>query len=296
MKRTGYAILGRVRVLLRAWPRLPVLSQALRSLAVWIALTSAACRSSASSDRVAVSFDPETDLLSLHYDHAPDKDDGQSAAADRTVLVTLFGRDWFAQHVVGVSGAYGINAAEFNDSSDAVMEAAFGDVGGWLDAHEDRGGATEALTRRWRAALAAGGDVWVKEGGQSDLTASVVRRLLDDDPALPTAERIHVVQHSDWNETQTSPNALRFVREMTHYVRIPDANAYLNVPGGDEAFRTAATSDSAFGAVWRVAFAYYDPHERLDFSDTGELLHILDLGEMSLDAFRRRFLSIPRAP
>ena len=28
-------------------------------------------------------FNRKTDLISLHYDHAPDKDDGHSAAADR---------------------------------------------------------------------------------------------------------------------------------------------------------------------------------------------------------------------
>jgi len=39
------------------------------------------------------SFSPDKDPLSLHYDHTPDKDDGQSAAADRTVLESLFGMD-----------------------------------------------------------------------------------------------------------------------------------------------------------------------------------------------------------
>ena len=39
---------------------------------------------------------------------------------------------------------------------------------------------------------------------------------------------------------------------------------------------------------------YYDPNHRLDFSDTGELLHILGLGEMGIDGFRERFLEAPR--
>src|SRR4030042_6791546 len=72
-------------------------------------------------------FSPEKDLLSLHYDHAPDRDDGQSAAADRTLLESLYGTDWIRKHVVAVSGAYGKNAEKFNVLSDAVMDEVWGD-------------------------------------------------------------------------------------------------------------------------------------------------------------------------
>ena len=50
-------------------------------------------------------FNPNKDLLSLHYDHAPDKDDGHSTAADRTILQSMFGKKWIKQHVIAVSGA-----------------------------------------------------------------------------------------------------------------------------------------------------------------------------------------------
>ena len=237
-------------------------------------------------------FDPEVDLISLHYDHAPDRDDGQSAAADRMVLETLFGRAWIAGHVVAVSGAYGLNAAHFDPASDAVMDAAFGDLGGWLSAHEDRAEAVEELIDSWLSTLRAGGAVWVKEGGQSDLTADVVGMLrrVAADLALP--DRIHVVQHSDWNERQTSPAALADAREWTDYIRIDDANAYLNREGGDAAFIAAAKAHPTFGPIWKAAFAYYDPTVRLDFSDTGELFHLLGLGRPSFDEIRERFLTV----
>lgn len=45
-----------------------------------------------------------------------------------------------------------------------------------------------------------------------------------------------------------------------------------------------------FGTVWEAAFTYYKPEHRLDFSDTGELMHILGLGEIGIDDFRGRFL------
>jgi hypothetical protein len=235
-------------------------------------------------------FDPTKDILSLHYDHAPDRDDGQSAAADRTLLQSLYGEVWIAEHVIPVSGAYGKNAKDFNRKSDAVMDAVWNDCGGWLSAHTAREAAAAELTKRWSRTLEAGGDVWVKEGGQSDLTAAVVERIRKQMPAVDTAVRIHVFQHSDWNENQTTEAALAYTRRNTHYIRIRDANAYLNAKGGDDAFVKAATEHPVFGAAWKAAFAYYNPKERLDFSDTGELMHILGLGEIGFDEFRKRFL------
>ena len=239
-------------------------------------------------------IDAERDLISLHYDHAPDKDDGQSAAADRMILETLFGLPWMKKHVVAVSGAYGKNAHLFNDASDAVMDAAFNEAGGWIDAHKDRPGAIKTLTKRWRTVLEAGGDVWVKEGGQSDVTAEVLKRLRRLLPNLDLRKRIHVVQHGEWNEKQTTDSALRYVKQHADYIRIKNANRYLNKPGGDRAFERAALAHPAFGKAWRAAFEYYNPRQRLDFSDTGELLYMLGLGEMSIDAIRRRFLESDR--
>lgn len=238
-----------------------------------------------------VRFNSDEDLLSLHYDHAPDKDDGQSAAADRTLLENVYGREWIERHAVAVSGAYGENAQTFNPKSDAVMDATWNDCGGWLDGHQRRVAVVAELSKRWQASLEAGGDVWVKEGGQSDITAEVIKDLQSKLPDLDTTKRIHVVQHSKWNEDQTTDAALAYTQKHSDYIKIGDANAYLNVQGGNRAFETAAREHPVFGPAWRAAFEYYDPHERLDFSDTGELLHILGLGPMGIDEFRTRFLS-----
>jgi hypothetical protein len=235
-------------------------------------------------------FNSEKDLLSLHYDHAPDKDDGHSAAADRTLIESVFGGEWISWRVLPVSGAYGKNKGSFNPKSDAVMDSVWNAHGGWVAADRDWDTAVKAILTRWHATLAAGGDVYVKEGGQSDITAAVVRLLREEHPDIATRQRIHVVQHSDWNEEQTTGEALDYVKENTHYIRIGDANAYLNVKGGDAAFEKAAPEHPVFGAAWEAAFEYYPPAQRLDFSDTGELLHILGLGEMGIEDFRKRFL------
>ncbi len=236
-------------------------------------------------------FAPKKDLLSLHYDHAPDKDDGQSAAADRTILQSMFGTDWIKTHVVAVSGAYGENARTFNVKSDLVMDAAWNDCGGWLAGHTKRKRVVAKLASRWSGVLKAGGDVWVKEGGQSDITADVVRRMKNQSPDLDIAKRIHVVQHAKWNEDQTTDAALAYTKKHTHYIKIRDANAYLNIKGGDDAFVKAAIEHPVFGTIWKAAFVYYNPKERLDFSDTGELMHILGLGEIGIEDFKKRFLS-----
>jgi len=247
-------------------------------------------RDDSPADRAVMGFSAEKDLLSLHYDHAPDKDDAHSAAADRTILESLYGTEWIEAHVVPVSGAYGKNAKQFNAQSDAVMDAAWGDCVEWLAAHTDRPNAVGELAERWIAVLQAGGDVWVKEGGQSDITEAAVKRIRSRLPDLDTPGRIHVVQHSRWNENQTTDTALAYTRRHTHYIKIRDANSYLNIEGGDRGFEKSAINHPNFKGAWKAAFEYYDPEERLDFSDTGELMHIVGLGEMGVDEFRRRFL------
>ncbi len=170
------------------------------------------------------------------------------------------------------------------------MNAAWNDCGGWLAGHTNREHTVAELTRRWIGVLKVGGDVWVKEGGQSDITAEVVRKMKNQLPDLDTANRIHVVQHSKWNEKQTTEAALAYTKKHTHYIWIRDANAYLNIKGGHDAFVKAASEHPVFGTVWKAAFTYYNPKERLDSSDTGELMHILGLGEIDIEDFRKRFL------
>ncbi len=239
-------------------------------------------------------FNADSDVISLHYDHADDKDDGHSAAADRSLLQTMFSKKWIEKHAIPVSGAYGTNRDIFVSDSDRVMEATWNDCGGWLSAHNDWNSVVDELAKRWSSALNSGGDVWIKEGGQSDLTAQVVRKIKRQHPALQTTKRIHLIQHSRWNENKTTERDLNYVKANTHYIKIPDANRYLRVDGGDANFVAAAINHSEYGKFWRAAFEYYDPKTRLDFSDTGELLHILGIGEKGIEAFQKKYLQPTR--
>ena len=98
-----------------------------------------------------------------------------------------------------------------------------------------------------------------------------------------------IQQHSKWNEDQTTDSSLAYTKKHTHYIKIRDANEYLNVEGGDDTFAKIASENPFFGTIWKVAFEYYNPSIRLDFSDTGELMYILGLGEMGFEDFSKRF-------
>lgn len=235
-------------------------------------------------------FRSNLDLISLHYDHAPDKDDGHSAAADRTILESEFSCNTITSNTLAVAGTYGENASSYNPNSEAVMDTVFIPCGGYINAHQDWNGAVQAVADRWSQILMAGGNIWVKEGGQSDLTADVVRHLKIDLPSIDSRTRIKVIQHSNWNENKTTDADLAYVKQETDYTKIPDANSYLNQPGGDPAFEQAALAHPVFGPGWQSAFTYYDPDIRLDFSDTGELMYILGLRQMGIDEFRQTYL------
>ena len=71
-------------------------------------------------------FNPGSDLISLHYDHAADRDDGISAAADRTVLQTLYGVDWIKSHTIRVNGTFGENDFWFQFESIPLMDVVWG--------------------------------------------------------------------------------------------------------------------------------------------------------------------------
>ncbi|MCW9708185.1 hypothetical protein [Fodinibius salsisoli] len=235
------------------------------------------------------SFDSQTDLISLHYDHAPDRDDGHSAVADRMILQEQFGTAWLKDHILAVSGAYGINQDSFQPESDAVMDAVWGGCCGWVAADDHWARAVQKLYSAWTKTIASGGKVWVKEGGQSDLTADVLRMIQQENPDISINQSIYVVQHSDWNEGKTTDKDLEYVKETSHYIRISDANAFLNDRDGNTNFAQKALADPTYRTMWEAAFAYLDPTERVDFSDTGELIAILGLDKRDVDAFSNHY-------
>ena len=243
----------------------------------------------------------EGDLLVLMYDNCSDPDDGHAAAAAKAAIAgTGAPAPWI------VNGTCGANLeSQFNTRSRALMDAVWG--GSWLDASVDRAGAVSASADAWAAALANGRDVWIAEGGPSDVTAEIVREIGARYPSLDTG-RLRVVQHSAWNERHTAPANLAFVRAATDYLKIDDGNfggngtADLNPTGGDFDRLTGPFVETAaggpFAGEWRAAFEYLPPGCpgrtevcKLDFSDTAELLYILgDETTRDVASFAARYL------
>lgn len=234
-------------------------------------------------------YNQSRDLIALHFDFAPDPDDAHAAAAGRVVQDQL----GFAVQVV--AGTYGVWSADRYDSgSVSVMNAMWG--GNWLNAHSSRNSSVDQAVNRWVGTLAGGGDVWVAEGGPSDFTAAVVEKINQQFPEFNTRNRIHVVQHSVWNEDHSLASRLDYVRSNTQYIKIEDGNepnSTADFRESSQFFVSQATS-GRYASVWNAAFAYLSPNEKLDFSDAVELLHILGINRnqiATVDDFARRFLN-----
>jgi len=73
--------------------------------------------------------------------------------------------------------------------------------------------------------IAQGGRVWVQEAGQSNFTSDWVKALIELGVSEAVIKNnVIVVQHSDWNESKTSPEDLAFVKLKTNYQAIDDGN------------------------------------------------------------------------
>ncbi len=246
-------------------------------------------------------FDLEEDLLLVQYDFKTDVDDLHSVAAFAT-LITDPKYAKIKYHAV--AGAYGIQEGRYVPP-EQLMNRVFGDR--WSNAHKDFDNALKEVATRVSKTLINEGDIWIAEGGQSDFSAALVKAIQAEMPKLNTADRVHIVQHAAWNEEVTAAEHLAFVREHTHYQKIPDGNATGN---GTPGFRSDQIiplddyiSDIELLKTWQLAIEianrYNGKEERylnesieaggLDFSDFSEVCWILGLQEIK-DA--KHFFSI----
>jgi hypothetical protein len=246
-------------------------------------------------------FDVQKDLLLAQYDCKTDVDDLHSVAG----LVTLLSHpDYTALKYHAVAGTYGMQEGLYVPPN-PLFQKAFGD--NWSDAHSDFQMAVQRVRGIAMEALGNGADIWIAEAGQSDFSAALVQSILAAQPDLDR-NRIHVVQHSTWNEEVTSPESLRYVRQHTDYQKIGDGNV---VGNGTPGFRTPGytdwkqeLSDPGVLEVWQMAvdlaLQYNGKEGRynnkavaengLDFSDLSEVCWMLGLESIrDTDAFFKRF-------
>lgn len=240
----------------------------------------------------AGNFNKEKDLLLVQFDCKTDVDDLHSVAA----LVTLLTDSKFSKiRYHAVAGTYGIQEGLYVPPN-PLFELAFGD--NWTDAHENFKEAVKKVTAIIKTTLANEGDIWIADAGQSDFTAALIKAIQSDLPEISISQRIHVVQHSDWNEKVTSPENLKFVKKNADYQKIPDGNV---VGNGTPGFRSPEYTqwknkivNPKLIDIWQLAIdisnKYNGKEERynneaisaggLDFSDLSEVCWILGLQDI----------------
>ncbi|MBX2840076.1 MAG: hypothetical protein KTR35_24685, partial [Gammaproteobacteria bacterium] len=122
----------------------------------------------------------------------------------------------------------------------------------------------------------------------------VLERLDTQFPSL-NLKKVHVIQHSagsGFNEKFTSRIGL--VKRLSDYRVIPNGNIGGNGSANfnqKSSFFVGVARRSEFSSEWNAAFNYLDPNRRLDFSDTVELLYLInDNSTKTVDDFARRYL------
>jgi len=228
------------------------------------------------------------DLVSLHYDNCPDRDDGHALAAGKAVIVRSN-----LPNVMIVNGTCGDNIRNrYQPSSEAVARAVWGSQ--WLDFFNNGNASVETTVQRWSNVLANGGDVWVAEGGPSDFTARVLESLDSQFPSLDL-KKVHVIQHSAGNAfNEDNTVRIGIVKRLSDYRAIPNGNRGGNGSANlnqTSSFFVGVARQSEFASEWNAAFNYLNPNDRLDFSDTVELLYLInDDTTKTVDDFARRYL------
>lgn len=229
------------------------------------------------------------DLLLAQFDCKTDVDDLHSVAA----FATLMAQPQYAKvDFHAVAGTYGTQDGLYVPPND-LFRLAFNE--NWSDAHANRPAALLRVKERVTKTLDRGGTIWIADAGQSDFSALLIQSIQQEQPELETKSRFHVVQHSNWNESVTTPSLLAFVKQNAQYHKIPDGNAMGN---GSPGFRTpgygnwrSQLQDSRLLAIWHLAVSLgnqYNGKEGrynnkaiasggLDFSDLSETCYILGL-------------------
>ncbi len=208
-------------------------------------------------------FDIDTDLLLLHYDCKTDADDLHSIAA----FGSLIHLDRYADvDYHAVAGSYGIQEGSYIPPN-ILFDAAYKDH--WSDAHADIEVALDEVYAKALAVLDQNqGDIWIAEAGQSDFSAHLVARLREAKPSLNTTQRIHIVQHSDWNEKMTRKENLDYVKQYTDYHKIADGNATDNdTPGYNSETPILwykILEDEEVLSLWRLAVTLADKYNGVD--------------------------------
>ena len=265
-----------------------------KTLAFLAAATIILTCSSNTTDRFpkAGDFNIEKDLLLVQFDCKTDVDDLHSVAA----LITLLSDSEFSKiEYHAVAGSYGTQEGLYVPPND-LFQLAFGN--NWTDAHDNVPAAVEQVLAIIKSTLDHQGDIWIADAGQSDFTSELIKAIKVDLLEIDISQRVHVVQHSNWNEESTSPENLEFVKRNADYHKIPDGNVVGNGTPGfrdpDYVFSKDKIKNPLLTEVWQLAIEISNTYNGkdgrynneaisaggLDFSDLSEVCWILGVQDI----------------
>ncbi len=249
------------------------------------------------------SFNQATDLLLLNYDCKTDVDDIHTMAAFATLSANS---KYKSINYHAVAGTYGVQEGLYVPPY-SLLPLIFDNH--WTDAHNNLEFSVREVFTLIEPILKNGGAVWIAEAGQSDFTAELVKTVKNQMPTLNTSTSIHVVQHSDWNESVTSAEKLEYVKRYTDYIKIPDGNGLNN---GTPGFKNSnfkgvqeIISNPKLKHIWKEAIVISNKYNGkegrytneaianggLDFSDLAEVCWILGIQDINdIDDFFNRVL------
>jgi hypothetical protein len=249
-------------------------------------------------------FSIEKDLLLLNFDLKTDVDDVQTIAAFYLILQST---EFEKINYFAVSGTYGVQAGLYVPANE-LFKKVFKQQ--WSDLYNERTVAINNTVQKVAQVLTNGGRIWLAEAGQSDFTQTLLLTL-NDKGIKYAKEQFIVVQHSQWNEKETSVDALNYVKNNTTYLKIPDGNQEgNNTPGFKDEFypvKSLENKNLLSTNIWTLAnniTAKYNgvngrylnkaiSNGGADFSDLVEVIYILDIKNTpTVSTFFRQFNKI----
>lgn len=263
-------------------------------LILFLITSVSSCKSSSKNISSAKNnrFNFEKDLLLVQFDCKTDVDDIHSVAALATLLSNS---DYTKINYHAVAGTYGTQKGLYVPAND-LFKMAFNS--NWSDAHTNWKKALQEVKAKALNTLSSGGSIWIAEAGQSDFSAALVKELKQALPEHNLSKKIHVVQHSDWNEKVTSSESIPFLKAQIDYRKIPDGNTLDNGTPGflspDYREWKSKIRDKRLQRIWQYAIAIgnqYNGQEGrynneainaggLDFSDISEVCYILNISDL----------------
>lgn len=142
------------------------------------------------------------------------------------------------------------------------------------------------------------GQIWIAEAGQSNFSSSLLKVLTYRFMGKDLTKYIHIVQHSEWNESVTDSVALAYVKQFADYHKIPDGNA---LDHGTPGFRdpdffeyTNIIVDAEVEGLWKTVDQFCQKYNGVegrylneaikaggvDFSDFAEVCWILEIEDL----------------